>query len=95
MVIWTPLQIIKIVIENKLNDTVGGVLQHGLFKNDGNFSLSGVTEDIISDDTGELKRVSHFLGFELSGQKVSNEYPMLYITYGTTPVDWKHPKWKD
>lgn len=89
----TPMQIIKAVIDDRMDESVGGLLQHGLFSNN-NFGLSGVMEDICSEETGERTKISHFLGFELSAQKVSNDYPMLFISYGATPIDWKHPKWK-
>jgi len=89
----TPLQTIKTVIDNKMEKSVGGVLQHGIFR-DRHFCLSGVSEEIISEETGETKKTSHFLGFELSTQKITNDYPMLFISYSTTPVDWKHPKWQ-
>lgn len=90
----TPMQIIKSIIEGRLDLSVGGLLQHGIFKGN-NFSLGGVTENIYSEETGESKEISHFLGFELSSQKISNDYPMLFISYGATPVNWKHRNWKE
>lgn len=86
---FSPLRIIKTVIEQKLEPTVGGLLQTGGFPKE-DFHLTGVEEE-IEDENGNKRMFSHFLGFDLSQPNATKSYPLLFISHGKVKVDWEWP----
>jgi hypothetical protein len=78
---FSPLFILREVINNQLENTVGGGLQYGEFDNENNFNIFGV-EDYELNSDGSFKNYKHTLrGIELYKHEFEAEINDFHISY--------------